>query len=90
MTFIYAADMLNVTPSVDLDSPYNTRKYTGLPPGPIASPGELALKAVANPSDTDYLYFIAGDDGLIYFAKDAAGHQQNIDEHCQVLCGNAV
>lgn len=90
VTFIYAADMMKVAPSVDLDSPYNTRKYTGLPPGPIASPGELALKAVANPTDTDYLFFIAGDDGLIYFAKDAAGHEKNIQEHCQVMCGNAV
>lgn len=90
VTFIYAADMMKVSPSVDIDSPYNTRKYPGLPPGPIASPGELALKAVANPTDTDYLYFIAGDDGLIYFAKDEAGHQRNIREHCQVMCGNAV
>lgn len=90
VTFIYAGDMMKVSPSVDLDSPYNTRKYPGLPPGPIASPGELALKAVANPSETDYLYFIAGDDGLIYFAKDEAGHQKNIREHCQVMCGNAV
>ena len=90
VTFIYAGDMMKVNPSVDLDSPYNTRKYPGLPPGPIASPGELALKAVANPSETDYLYFIAGDDGLIYFAKDEAGHQKNIREHCQVMCGNAV
>lgn len=86
VTFIYAADQLNVYPSVDLDSPYNTRNRVGLPPGPIASPGELALKAVANPSQTDFLYFIAGDDGLIYFAKDLAGHEANIRQHCQQLC----
>ncbi len=86
VTFIYAADMMGVTPSVDLDSPYNTRKHPGLPPGPIAAPGELALKAVANPTDTDYLFFIAGDDGLIYFAKDQAGHEANIKNHCQQLC----
>lgn len=90
VTFIYAADQLGVTPSVGLDSPYNTRKYPGLPPGPIASPGALALQAVGNPSGSDDLFFIAGDDGLIYFAKDAAGHQQNIKNHCQQLCGNAV
>ncbi len=86
VTFIYAADQLNVYPSVDLESPYNTRNRVGLPPGPIASPGELALKAVANPSQTDFLYFIAGDDGLIYFAKDLAGHETNIQKHCQQLC----
>ena len=88
VTFIYAADMMGVTPRVDLESPYNTRIHTGLPPGPIASPGELALKAVANPSNTDYLYFIAGDDGLIYFAKTLEEHEANIKNHCQQLCNS--
>jgi UPF0755 protein len=86
VTFIYAADQMKVTPRVDLDSPYNTRKNPGLPPGPIASPGIHALRAVADPTDTDYLFFIAGDDGLIYFAKTDAEHQQNIKKHCQQLC----
>jgi UPF0755 protein len=86
VTFIYAADMKGVTPTVDIDSPYNTRIHTGLPPGPIASPGLLALRAVADPASTDYLFFIAGDDGLIYFAKDQAGHEANIRDHCQILC----
>ena len=86
VTFIYAADMMGVTPSPTLDSPYNTRRYTGLPPGPVSSPGLHALEAVANPASTDYLYFIAGDDGMIYFAKTEQEHQQNIQEHCQVLC----
>ena len=87
VTFIYAANMRGIAPKVDLDSPYNTRIKPGLPPGPISSPGELALKAVANPTDTDYLFFIAGDDGLIYFAKNDAEHQKNIKNHCQVGCG---
>lgn len=86
VTFIYAADMRGVTPSPLLDSPYNTRLYTGLPPGPIAAPGELALKAVANPSSTEYLYFLAGDDGLIYFAKTLDEHNANIVAHCQTSC----
>jgi UPF0755 protein len=86
VTFIYAADMLGVAPTVDIDSPYNTRIHAGLPPGPIAAPGLLALKAVGNPTDTDYYFFIAGDDGLIYFAKDLAGHEANIKNHCQQLC----
>ena len=87
VTFIYAANQAHVAPTVDIDSPYNTRLHAGLPPGPISSPGELGLKALANPSDTDYLYFIAGDDGLIYFAKTDAEHQQNIKNHCQKGCG---
>ena len=86
VTFIYAADQLGVQPSPGLESPYNTRIKPGLPPGPIASPGLLALRAVADPTPTDYLYFIAGDDGLIYFAKTDAEHQQNIKNHCQQLC----
>lgn len=85
-TFIYAADMMNVTPRVDLDSPYNTRKYPGLPPGPIGSPGIHALRAVGHPSDTDYLYYITGDDGLFYFSKTLAEHEKNIKQHCQQLC----
>jgi len=57
-----------------------------LPPGPIAAPGLLALRAVADPTPTDYLFFIAGDDGLIYFAKTNAEHEANIANHCQQLC----
>lgn len=86
VTAIYASDKLNVASSVDVDSPYNTRKYTGLPPGPIATPGQLALLAVARPASSDDLYFLAGDDGLIYFASDEAGHEANIKNHCQRLC----
>ncbi len=86
VTFIYAADMKGVAPTVNIDSPYNTRIHPGLPPGPIASPGLLALKAVADPTPTDYMFFIAGDDGLIYFATDQAGHEANIKNHCQKLC----
>lgn len=88
VTAIYASDMLNVTSSIDVDSPYNTRKYAGLTPGPIATPGELALRAVGNPTVGDDLYFLAGDDGLIYFATTDAGHTANIKNHCQQLCGD--
>lgn len=88
VTSIYASDRLGVASSVNADSPYNTRKYAGLTPGPIATPGELALLATADPADSDDLYFLAGDDGLIYFAKDEAGHRANITNHCKVSCGN--
>ena len=88
VTSIYAADKLGVKSTVDVDSPYNTRKYTGLTPGPIATPGQLALLAVANPADSEDLFFLAGDDGLIYFAKDGAGHEANIANHCKVGCGS--
>ena len=86
VTFIYAADKAGVKPKVDIDSPYNTRKHTGLPPTPIATPGELSRKAVADPAPGDNLFFIAGDDGLIYFAKTDEEHKNNIDKYCQKLC----
>lgn len=86
VTYIYGAEKLGVTPAPDIDSPYNTRKYAGLPPGPIASPGLNALLAVANPAHTDYLYFLSGDDGKTYFSKTDEGHQQNIQNHCQKKC----
>lgn len=86
VTFIYAADMMGVAPTPELESPYNTRIHAGLPPGPIASPGEMALQAVANPSSTDYLFFLAGDDGLIYFARTNAEHESNAAKYCKTLC----
>lgn len=86
VTFYYGADKLGVAPATDLDSPYNTRINTGLPPGPIAAPGEHALDAVANPASTDYLFFIAGDDGNVYYARTNEEHVDNVAKHCQKLC----
>ncbi|MGB2787139.1 MAG: endolytic transglycosylase MltG [Candidatus Saccharimonadaceae bacterium] len=86
VTFLYAAAKMGVAPTVDLDSPYNTRVHSGLPPGPIASPGLVALKAVAAPADTDYLYFVAGDDGVTYFARTLEEHDANVARHCDKNC----
>ncbi len=86
VTYQYAADKLDVQRTPTLDSPYNTRIHTGLPPGPIAAPGANALIAVANPAKNDYLFFLSGDDDQTYFAVDEAGHQQNIDRHCKKKC----
>ncbi len=85
-TFFYAAETLGVEPSVTLDSPYNTRINGGLPPGPISNFNITALEAVANPSNTDYLFFVSGDDGGTYFAKTEAEHNQNVAEFCFELC----
>ncbi len=85
-TYQYIADKLGVKRSTTLDNPYNTRIYQGLPPGPIATPGVPALKAVANPSDTDYLFFLHGDDDEAYFAHNYAQHEINIKKHCQKKC----
>lgn len=81
VTAIYASDLLGVPFDVNVNSPYNTRRFPGLPPGPICNPGLSALDAVARPATTDYLYFLSGKDGKTYFAKTYAEHQQNIAKH---------
>lgn len=81
VTTKYAADQAGVAFNLDLNSPYNTRKFAGLPPGPICSPGLGSLDAVAHPASTNYLYFLSGKDGKTYFAKTYPEHQRNIDLH---------
>ncbi len=72
--------------ALTIDSCYNTRLYAGLPCGPISTPGIDALLSVANPSDTAYLYFLTGDDGVMYYSYTEAEHNQNAYLHCQTLC----
>jgi UPF0755 protein len=55
---------------LEIESPYNTYKYTGLPVGPIGSPGMNSIEAALNPADVDYIYFVAKGDGSHYFASD--------------------
>lgn len=86
VTFMYAAAQDGVTPSVNYDSPYNTRKYNGLPPGPIANMNYSALQAVATPAEGEYLYFVAGDDGQTYFSRTEAEHLELVRRHCTTLC----
>lgn len=86
VTFIYAAKKLGVPPVSTLESPYNTRIVTGLPPGPIASPGITALRATASPASGDFVYFVAGDDGKTYFARTLEGHEANVSQYCTTEC----
>lgn len=60
-----------------LDSPYNTYKYPGLPPGPISNPGFNALQAVWHPATNDYYYFLTSADGQVYYARDYDTHLEN-------------
>ncbi len=85
-TFIYAAAITGEEATPDIDNPYNTRIYGGLPPGPISNFNISALEAVANPTDTDYLYFVAGDDGKTYFSKTLAEHEANAAKYCFEAC----
>ena len=59
------------------DSPYNTYKYPGLPPGPISAPSENAIDAVLNPTHNEYYYFLTTDDGEIYYAETNEEHVNN-------------
>jgi len=86
VTFLYAAEIMNVEPTVDLDSPYNTRINAGLPPGPISNFNISTIQAVANPAEGDYLYFVAGDDGKTYFSNTLTEHQANVAKYCKDLC----
>ncbi|MEE8278620.1 MAG: endolytic transglycosylase MltG [Thermoanaerobaculia bacterium] len=65
-------------PDLEIDSPYNTYRYPGLPPGPIASPGLASLKAAAQPADVSYLFFVSRNDGSHVFAATLAEHNRNV------------
>jgi UPF0755 protein len=66
---------------LSFDSPYNTYRYGGLPPGPIASPGRTSLEAVAAPAGVDFLYFVSRNDGTHEFARDLATHNRNVQKY---------
>ena len=84
-TVIYALILLDRwdgnlrRPDLKVDSPYNTYRYPGLPPGPICSPGLASLEAAAAPADTPYLYFVSRNDGSHVFAATLAEHNRNVD-----------
>jgi len=68
---IYQSDL-------QFDSQYNTYKYPGLPPGPIANPGLESLQAAMSPASTDFLYFVSDNNGHHRFAQTAAEHDRNV------------
>lgn len=59
------------------NSPYNTRKFTGLPPTAICNPGLMAIRAVLSPTPTDALYYLVDKDGVMHYAKTLDEHNQN-------------
>jgi UPF0755 protein len=76
-----------LTVHTEVDSPYNTYKYKGLPPGPICIPNKIAVDAVLNYAKHDYLYFCAKDDfsGYHVFAKTLNQHIQNANAYRNAL-----
>jgi UPF0755 protein len=72
-----------------IDSPYNTRKFAGLPPGPISNPGKDSIRAAAHPVATDYLYYVARNDGTgrHYFSSTPAQFAQDVQKSRANLAG---
>jgi UPF0755 protein len=70
-----------------VDSPYNTYRNRGLPPGPIGNPGEAALRAALAPAHSDYLYFVANTHGGHFFGKTLAEHNRNVLRYHRLLAG---
>jgi peptidoglycan lytic transglycosylase G len=66
---------------LSIDSPYNTYRYAGLPPGPIAAPGRAALEAAAAPADVPFLYFVSRNDGSHAFATTLDEHNRNVHKY---------
>jgi UPF0755 protein len=86
-TVIYALERVgrytgNLTRAdLSFDSPYNTYRYAGLPPGPIAAPGLASLDAALNPAPVDYLYFVSRNDGSHAFAVSLDDHNRNVHRY---------
>lgn len=76
--YIYGRDTYSPSfADLKVDSPYNTYTHKGLPPGPISNPGIESIDAAANPTRTDYLYYLTGKDNAMHYAKTFAEHQAN-------------
>ena len=69
---------------IETETPYNTYRINGLPPGPIANPGRAALEAVLNPPSTEYLYFVADGSGGHAFASTLDEHNSNVKAWRQI------
>jgi UPF0755 protein len=80
--YIFNRDTYSPSPTdLKVDSPYNTYTHRGLPPGPINNPGIAALTAAANPTETNYLYYLTGKDGTMYYATTYEGHKLNLQNY---------
>lgn len=66
---------------LEIDSPYNTYRYAGLPPTPISNPGEQALRAALRPTDSPYYYYLTAPDGTFYYAATFEEHRENKERY---------
>lgn len=86
VTAMYGSRLAGQGTSLSYDSPYNTLIHTGLPPTPISNVDNSALQAVAHPANTDWLYFVTGDDGTTHFSNTLQEHQALTQQYCHKLC----
>lgn len=88
VTAMYGSVKAGLSPSLTYDSPYNTLLHTGLPPTPISTITANSLTAATHPSTTtNWIYFVAGDDGITHFSNTLQEHQANTAKYCHKLCG---
>jgi UPF0755 protein len=87
VTADYGATLAGAKPSSTFPSVYNTYLHPGLPPTPISNVDISSLDAVAYPANTDWLYFVAGDNGTTYFSTTYAQQEANVAQYCKQLCG---
>ena len=86
-TVIYALKLANRwngnihKADLQMDSPYNTYRFPGLPPGPVASPGVASLRAAAAPANSSFLYFVAKHDGSHAFSSTIDEHNRNVQKY---------
>jgi UPF0755 protein len=86
-TVIYAMKLLgtykgNIRKSdLAMESPYNTYRNRGLPPGPIANPGRESLSAALRPAESEYLYYVSRNDGTHVFSETYQEHQQAVNRY---------
>lgn len=82
----YGAIVNGRAPSLTYDSNYNTHLHAGLPPTPISTVNDSSLNAAAHPANTNWLYFVTGDDGTTHFSATLQEHEANTQKYCHKLC----
>lgn len=87
VTARYGAIAAGRSPSLTYDSPYNTLIHHGLPPTPISTISKESLYAATHPAATNWLYFVAGDNGTTYFSTNLQDHEAQAQQYCHKLCG---